>query len=156
MGNRLQNHKRESAIHRGGDGVSTKFTQRQQALIVADYAECRSYAAVGRKYKTSDKTIKRIVAAQPDMAQIAEQKAENNRADIMAYMDSRATQVKKFIDIFVGNISDPKKVNALNLDKQATVFGIVFDKFCRPAQQIDLNAEGIVVTLEGDIKKWGG
>lgn len=133
---------------------SMKFTQKQQYQICVDYAESRNYSATARKFKTSDKTVKRIVQANPDMAKIAEQKTEANRKDISEYMAHQSDRVCSFIDRFLTRLNSDE-LNELDLDKAARVFGIVFDKFCRPAQEVNLRAEGVVVTLEGELKEWG-
>lgn len=154
-------NKRESARNKGGDGVGgvnkvqkCKLTGSQQAAVVADYAECRSYAAVGRKFGVADTTVKRIVEANGELWTDAEQKAEANRQDIIAYMDGQSGRICEFIDRFLMRLNSDE-IDKLELDKAAKVFGIVFDKFCRPAQQVDINAAGIVVSLEGDLSDWG-
>lgn len=131
-----------------------RFTDRQKKQIIADYAECRSYAAVARKYKCSDHTVKSIVTSNPDFAAICEQKAEDNRKDIIEYMSHQSDRVCRFIDRFLSRL-DSEELDKIELDKAAKVFGIVFDKFCRPAQDINLNSsEGIKVTIADELGEW--
>jgi hypothetical protein len=69
-------------------------------------------------------------------------------------MAHQSDRVCSFIDKFLTRLNSDE-LDELDLDRAARVFGIVFDKFCRPAQEVNLRAEGVVVTLEGELKEWG-
>lgn len=133
--------------------MSTKFSEKQQYLICADYAENKNYSETARNFKTSDKTVKRIVKSNPEMAKIAEEKAIKNREKITEYMDSQAPRINSFINKFLTRL-ESDEVNGIELDKLAKVFGIVFDKFCRPAQEIKLDNEIKIVIDNPSLEAW--
>ena len=75
-------------LKRGGD-VAKRLTDRQKKKIVADYLELQSYNATAKENGVSKDTVKRVVLNCEEFAQKAQQKKEQNTADMLEFMDSR-------------------------------------------------------------------
>lgn len=106
-----------------------RLTDAQKKMIVADYIEIGSYAAVARKYHISDHTVKRAVEYDEEAAALCEQKKQQNAADMLAYMDSRKVQAMDIIDLYLLKLADPDKLENATIQQIATVIGILVDKF---------------------------
>lgn len=116
-------------------GVAKHLTDKQKKQIIADYVELGSYAAVARKHKISDKTVKSVVISDPETTRKSEQKKEQNTADILAFMDGKKQDVCSIISLYLKALQDPDKLSRASLQSIATSLGIVIDKFTKDAEK---------------------
>lgn len=111
--------------------MAARLTDRQKKKVIADYVELGSYNAVARKHKIAVTTVKRVCEKAPEVKQKAMQKKEQNTLDMLAFMDSRKKEAQNVIDLYLSALNDPEKVKKAPIEKVATVFGIVVDKFTK-------------------------
>lgn len=106
-----------------------RLTDKQRKQIVADYAETKNYTAVAEKYGIARNTVKAIVNANPETAEICRDKKEANTNDILAHMDSKKDTVNEIIDKALDVLNDQQKLSKTSPMQIATMLGIVIDKF---------------------------
>lgn len=109
--------------------MAARLTDRQKKKIIADYVELQSYNAVAKKNNVTHQTVKRVVTASPEFAKIAQQKKEENTADVLAYMDEHKDLVCSFIGKGLEMLNDPEKLAAANLSQITTAMGTLIDKW---------------------------
>lgn len=109
--------------------MAKHLTDRQKKKIIADYATLGTYAAVARKHKISDQTVKRAVRADPKTAEKVAQKKDENTADILQFMESRKGDICDIIGTYLEYLKDPQKLNRASVQSIAISLGIVIDKF---------------------------
>ena len=115
--------------------VAKHLTDKQKKQIIADYVELGSYAAVARKHKVSDKTVKSVVISDPETTRKSEQKKEQNTADILAFMEGKKQDVCDIISLYLEYLKDPDKLERASVQSIATSLGIVIDKFTKDAEK---------------------
>lgn len=109
--------------------MAARLTDKQKKKIIADYVQLGSYNAVAKKHKVADSTVKRIVLSDPEMQKKAEQKKEENTADILAYMESQKQIVCEIIGKGLMALNDPKKLAKANPSQITTALGTLIDKW---------------------------
>lgn len=115
--------------------MAKHLTDRQKKKIISDYVELGSYAAVARKHKISDKTVKSVVISDPETTRKSEQKKEQNTADILAFMEGKKQDVCDIISLYLEYLKDPDKLERASVQSIATSLGIVIDKFTKDAEK---------------------
>ena len=115
-----------------------KLTAKQKKKIIADYIDCGNYSEVARKYRIHHSTVKRIVAADKDFSEKAQQKKEEDTLDVLEYMSGKVAKYKKFTDYLMDERLDPgtskEKLNELGEVQLITIFGILTDKLLKGAE----------------------
>ena len=109
--------------------MAARLTDRQKKKIIADYVELQSYNAVAKKNNVTHQTVKRVVSASPEFTKIAQQKKEENTADVLAYMDEHKDLVCSFIGLGLKALNDPDKIGGSNLTQITTAIGTLIDKW---------------------------
>lgn len=109
--------------------MAARLTDRQKKKIIADYVELQSYNAVAKKNNVTHQTVKRVVSASPEFTKIAQQKKEENTADVLAYMDEHKDLVCSFIGLGLKALNDPAKIDNANLTQITTAMGTLIDKW---------------------------
>lgn len=109
--------------------MAARLTDRQKKKIIADYVELQSYNAVAKKNNVTHQTVKRVVIASPEFTKIAQQKKEENTADVLAYMDEHKDLVCSFIGLGLKALNDPDKIDGSNLTQITTAIGTLIDKW---------------------------
>lgn len=130
-----------------------RIDDKKRKQIIADYVECGSYRAVGRKHGVSATSVKNIVSSDTETVQKCAQKKEENTADILAHMDSSAADIKRLLGkMLKGMESKIDKLDFMtNVKDIATAYGIVIDKAFK-AEEIRLaksaeNSKGSIEDL---------
>ena len=109
--------------------MAARLTDKQKKKIIADYVQLGSYNAVAKKHKVADSTVKRIVLSDPEMQKNAEQKKEENTADVLAYMDSQKKIVCEIIGKGLAVLNDPEKLASATPAQITTALGTLIDKW---------------------------
>ena len=78
--------------------MAARLTDKQKKKIIADYVQLGSYNATAKVNGVSLNTVKKIVQGNADIAEMCNQKKDENTADILAYMESRRKQVCDIIE----------------------------------------------------------
>lgn len=115
--------------------MAKHLTDKQKKMIIADYVECENYSQVARKHKVSFDTVKRTVLNDPETAKKAEQKKEQNTADILSFMEGKKQDVCEIISLYLTYLKDPEKLQKTSVQGIATSLGIVIDKFTKGVER---------------------
>lgn len=106
-----------------------RLTDKQRKLIIADYVDCGSYNAVAKRHKVSVNTVKKTVQSDSESAQKCKQKKEENKKDMIDFLESRKIKAMAFVDLALDNMLDPLRITATPTNQLATSMAIVIDKF---------------------------
>lgn len=109
-----------------------RLTDKQKKKIIADYVQCQNYRAVAKQNGVSPNTVRKIVASSPDTEQKCTIKKEQNTQDMLSYMDSRKERVQEIIDVYLGVLTDPEKLEGATLQQITTALGTLIDKWTKP------------------------
>lgn len=108
--------------------MAARLTDRQKKRIIADYLQIGSYNAVSKIHGVSATTVKNIVLSSPDIVEKCEQKKEENTAEALEYLESRAEKMKEAIDLHLDALTTKEKIDAATLSQISTSFGTLTDK----------------------------
>lgn len=111
--------------------MAARLTDKQKKKIIADYVQLGSYNATAKANGVSLNTVKKIVQGNADIAEMCNQKREENTAEMLAFMDSRKGEAQNVIDTYLKALADPEKLENASLSQIATALGIVVDKFTK-------------------------
>ncbi len=109
--------------------MAARLTDKQKKKIIADYIQIESYNAVAKMNGVSKDTVKRIVQNCADFAQKAQQKKEENTADILAYMERQKNGICEILDICLNELKNPEKYAKAPPQQIATTMAILIDKY---------------------------
>lgn len=109
--------------------MAARLTDRQKKKILADYVQLGSYNATAKLNGCSLNTVKKLVQANADIAELCNRKKEENTADVMAYMDAHKDLVCSFIGKGLEMLNDPDKLASANLSQITTAMGTLIDKW---------------------------
>ena len=129
--------------------MAARLTDKQKKKIIADYVQLGSYNAVAKKHNVADSTVKRIVLSDTEMQKKAEQKKEENSADILAYMESKKDVVCEIIGIGLDVLRDPEKLATANPTQITTALGTLIDKWVmvNGSSGTDVKDDGLSASL---------
>lgn len=130
--------------------MAARLTDSQKKRIIAEYVEIGSYNAVAKLHGISKDTVRRVVDECAEIAQKAQQKKEQNTADMLAFMDSRKEKAQQVVDTLLDALLDPAKIKAAPISQIATSFGIVVDKFTKNTA----SGNDSLVKLDGLLKEF--
>lgn len=131
--------------------MAKRLTDKQKKQIIADYVELGSYAAVARKHKISDKTVKSVVVSDPSTTRKSEEKRERNTADILAHMETKKDVVNHVIDRYLIALLDEEKIDKATPSQLTTALGTLIDKFTMTTQN-----EQAIKKLDEMLRQIGG
>ena len=109
--------------------MANRLTDRQRKKIVADYLELGSYNAVAKLNGVSKDSVRRIVQNCEGFDQKAQQKKEENTADILAYMESQRGLVCEIIGKGLAVLNDEEKLREATPAQITTALGTLIDKW---------------------------
>lgn len=113
----------------GGYAVAEVINPRKRKKIVADYVALGSYAAAARINGVAPNSVKRIVAAEPEIARLCAQKKEQDTQDVLAYMGQQSDLVCDIIGKGLSALADDDKLAAANPAQITTAIGTLIDKW---------------------------
>ena len=116
--------------------MANRLTDRQRKKIVADYLELGSYNAVAKLNGVSKDSVRRIVQNCEGFAQKAQQKKEENTADILAYMESQRGLVCEIIGKGLAVLNDEEKLREATPAQITTALGTLIDKWAPKGQPV--------------------
>lgn len=128
-----------------------QLSERQKNRIVADYVRTGTYSAAARLHKVSANTVKRLVQARPEVAEMCETKKRADAREVAQYMDEQKNLVCEIIGKGLTALADPSKLAAASPRDIATTIGILSDKWTTIGG--DKNA-GVKITIEGGDEAW--
>ncbi len=108
--------------------MAARLTDKQKKKIIADYMAVESYNATAKMNGVSKDTVKRIIQSCEEFAQNAQQKKEQNTADILSYMESKRQQVCDILQAGL-DVLPEKIMNAKSASEVTTAIGTLIDKW---------------------------
>ena len=109
--------------------MAARLTDRQKKKIIADYVQLGSYNATAKVNGVSLNTVKKIVQGNADIAEICNQKKEQNTADILEYMDRQKKDVCEVLGVCMGELKKPERYEKTPPPQIATTMAILIDKY---------------------------
>lgn len=121
--------------------MAARLTDKQKKKIIADYVELGSYNATAKLNGVSLNTVKHIVQTNAEIAEMCNQKKEENTASILDYMDAQKDRVCQIIGVGLEVLPD-KIRDAKSASEVTTAMGTLIDKFTRqlPSQKIEVES----------------
>ena len=109
--------------------MAARLTDKQKKKIIADYVQLGSYNATAKVNGVSLNTVKNIVQGNADIAEMCNQKKEQNTADILDYMESQRDDVCKVLGICLGELKKAERYEKTQPQQIATTMAILIDKY---------------------------
>lgn len=109
--------------------MAARLTDKQKKEIIADYIQLGSYNAVAKLHGVSKDTVKRVVQSCEDFAQKAQQKKEENTADILAFMEKNKDKVCSIIDLYLDELLNVRQFEKVTPNQLTTAIGTLIDKW---------------------------
>ena len=106
-----------------------RLTDKQKKKIIADYVQLQNYTKTAKLNDVAESTVRKIVKNNPDCANQCEIKKEQNTQDMLSYMESKKERVQDIIDVYLGALTDPKKLKGATLQQITTALGTLIDKW---------------------------
>lgn len=109
-----------------------RLTDKQKKKIIADYVQLQNYTKTAKLNDVAESTVRKIVKNNPDCANQCDIKKEQNTQDMLSYMDSKKERVQEIIDVYLGVLTDPEKLEGATLQQITTALGTLIDKWTKP------------------------
>lgn len=109
--------------------MAARLTDKQKKRIIADYVELGSYNATAKVNGVSLNTVKKIVQGNADIAEMCNEKKEQNTVDILAYMESQKGLVCEILGKGLEALNDPGKLKEATPAQITTAMGTLIDKW---------------------------
>ena len=106
-----------------------RLTDKQKKKIIADYVQLQNYTRTAKLNDVAESTVRKIVKNNPDCANQCDIKKEQNTQDMLSYMDSKKERVQEIIDVYLGVLTDPEKLEGATLQQITTALGTLIDKW---------------------------
>ena len=108
--------------------MAARLTDRQKKKIIADYVQLGSYNATAKVNGVSLNTVKKVVQGNAEIAEMCNQKKEENAADVLAYMEEKRKAVCDIIEVGLAVL--PEKIKtAKSASEVTTALGTLIDKW---------------------------
>lgn len=114
--------------------MAARLTDKQKKKIIADYVQLGSYNATAKANGVSLNTVKKIVQGNADIAEMCNQKKEENTADILSKMEERKDKVCEIIDLYLDELLNIDQFKNLSPNQLTTALGTLIDKWGLIAQ----------------------
>ena len=122
--------------------MTTKLSDKKRKALIAEYAEGgTSVRKLAEKYGVSPATVQRIINADDGMADLVEEKRQENTKNILAHLNERAQTACELIDILQEAMYDPSKLEKATLPQIATAMAILIDKYTMAQDRLSPNAD---------------
>lgn len=109
--------------------MAARLTDKQKKKIIADYVQLGSYNATAKVNGVSLNTVKKIVQGNADIAEMCNQKKEENTADILDYMDGQKKDVCEVLGICLNELKKAERYKKTPPQQIATTMAILIDKY---------------------------
>ena len=108
-----------------------QLTDKQIKKILADYTLLQSYARTAKANNVPESTVRYHVNSKKNkkVADLCTLKKEEVTQDMLSYMDSKKERVQEIIDVYLGVLTDPEKLEGATLQQITTALGPLIDKW---------------------------
>lgn len=132
--------------------MAKRLTPEERAAVLAEYALCGNYSAVGRKFGVSNNAVKKIVKSEPQSVEKFKQKKTELELSMLEYLEKRTAKAQSVVDKLLDAMEDKRKLDRANIRDTATALGIVIDKFTGIGNKADNAAISKLDELMREIK----
>ena len=109
--------------------MAARLTDKKKKKIIADYVQLGSYNATAKVNGVSLNTVKKIVQGNADIAEMCNEKKEQNTVDILAYMESQKGIVCEILQKGLAALNSPEKLAEASPSQITTALGTLIDKW---------------------------
>lgn len=111
--------------------MAARLTEEKKKKIVADYVCLGSYNAVAKINGVALNTVKAIVqnAENAEFAERCKQKRDEEARNVMEYLESQSGRACQIIDLYLGELANPEKVEKATVSQITTALGTLIDKW---------------------------
>ena len=109
--------------------MAARLTDKNKKKIIADYVQLGSYNATAKVNGVSLNTVKKIVQGNADIAEMCNEKKEQNTVDILAYMESQKGIVCEILEKGLAALNSPDKLAEASPSQITTALGTLIDKW---------------------------
>lgn len=109
--------------------MAARLTDKQKKKIIADYVQIGSYNATAKANGVSLNTVKKIVQGNADIAEMCNQKKEQNTEDILSYMEGQKGKVCDIIGLYLDELLKIERFEKLTPSQLTTALGTLIDKW---------------------------
>ena len=109
--------------------MAARLTDKKKKKIIADYVQLGSYNATAKVNGVSLNTVKKIVQGNADIAEMCNEKKEQNTVDILAYMESQKGIVCEILEKGLVALNSPDKLAEASPSQITTALGTLIDKW---------------------------
>ena len=109
--------------------MAARLTDKQKKKIIADYVQLGSYNETAKVNGVSLNTVKKIVQGNADIAEMCNEKKEQNTVDILAYMESQKGIVCEILQKGLAALNSPEKLAEASPSQITTALGTLIDKW---------------------------
>lgn len=108
-----------------------QLTDKQIKKILADYTLLQSYARTAKANNVPESTVRYHVNSKKNkkVADLCTLKKEEVTQDMLSYMESKKERVQEIIDVYLGVLTDPEKLEGATLQQITTALGTLIDKW---------------------------
>ena len=111
--------------------MAARLTDKQKKKIIADYVQLGSYNATAKVNGVSLNTVKKIVQGNADIAEMCNEKKEQNTVDILAYMESQKGIVCEILEKGLAALNSPEKLAEASPSQITTALGTLVGRGAR-------------------------
>lgn len=128
--------------------MAARLTDKQKKKIIADYVELGSYNATAKANGVSLNTVKKLVQGNAEIAEMCNQKKNENTANILAYMESQRGVVCEIIGKGLAVLNDPEKLAGATPSQITTALGTLIDKWAQLKEIQKDGSAGVTVIID--------
>lgn len=127
-----------------------QLTDKDEQMIIADFAMLNSFNAVATKWGISHDRVKRIVERHAESSNIVQEVKNTVAYDVKDFVKSIQPTVKLIIATYLAEILKPEKIAKTSPKDLAIVMGILQDKF---GMSLDEATKSVHSSLDGLLDK---
>lgn len=127
-----------------------QLTDKDEQMIIADFAMLNSFNAVATKWGISHDRVKRIVERHAETSNIIQEVKNTVAYDVKDFVKSIQPTVKLIIATYLAEILKPEKIAKTSPKDLAIVMGILQDKF---GMSLDEATKSVHSSLDGLLDK---
>jgi hypothetical protein len=133
-----------------------QLTEKDEQLIVADYAMLNSYEAVANKWNISNRRVQRIIAKRKNSQEVISSIKNKIAYDTNNFIESIQPTIKEIMATYLAEILKPEKIAKTSPKDLAIVMGILQDKFGLTLEQatksVHNSLDGLITKLKDEPK----
>lgn len=122
---------RKFQVTKDGNKRQQYLTDKERKRVVAEYVESGNLRATAKKFGITAKAVQYIVDNSPEYAALYRKMREREADELLAYMSTKFSDIKKFIDNYMIELIKPETMERMartNMVGATVVLGTLLDK----------------------------